>query len=419
MNAPTLKGRAAAWIVPVVNEVAALARSVVLARLLGPEELGKTMLLALSLRLVEMASDFSIERLLSQSPDGDDPVFQRNMQGAALLRGLALALILILISVPLAAMFAGGPSASSFALLALAPLMRGIVHLDYRRRERHFDYRGLAIVDGGAAVIMLVSAPIFASLIGDHRALVPIILTQVAAQLLLSRALAERSYGVSFERAHLSRVWLFGAPLILNSFLMFLTFQADRLIVASYYSWAELGVYGVALQLALLPAQIAGRAAASLLAPAFRRAIAAGELANKAMPALKGYCALSIVFVLGFGLLAEPVIQMVYGSDFKVGSPLIWALGFAAAIRIARTPVSQLAVALGKTSIPAKGNILRALAIIPALLAAKLGAPIYALAVAAVLGEACAAARSWMLLRPFLTPSTPPKFLEALHDPAY
>lgn len=419
MNAPTLKGRAAAWTVPVVNEAAALARSVVLARLLGPEELGKTMLLALSLRLVEMASDFSIERLLSQSPDGDSPSFQRNMQGATLLRGLILALILLIISVPLAAMFADGPTSSSFALLAFAPLMRGVVHLDYRRRERHFDYRGLAIVDGGAAVIMLISAPVFAMLIGDHRALLPIILTQVAAQLLLSRMLAERTYRVSFERAHLTRVWLFGAPLILNSFLMFLTFQADRLIVASYYSWAELGVYGVALQLAFLPAQIAGRAAGSLLAPAFRRAIEVGELAAKAMPAFKTYLLLSVAFVLGFGLLAEPVIQLVYGKEFVVGPHLVWALGFAAAIRIARTPISQLAVSLGKTSIPAKGNILRALAIIPALLAAKLGAPLYALALAAVLGEALAATRSWLLLKPFLMTPDSSKLMESLHDPAY
>ncbi|WP_146348410.1 oligosaccharide flippase family protein [Phaeobacter marinintestinus] len=399
MKSATIKGRAAAWSVPLANELAALARSVILARLLGPEELGKVMLLALALRLVEMASDVSIERLLAQSHDGDDPGLQHNLQGITALRGLALAIILLALAVPLAMAFSDGPAVASYALLALVPLIRGFVHLDYRRRERHFDYRGLAIVDGGAAIVMICVTPVFAALIGDHRALLGIIVVQVAAQFLLSHLVAERRYRLLLERDCAVRVWTFGAPLILNAGLLFLTFQADRLIVAGYYGWAELGLYGVALQLALLPAQIAGRAAGSLLAPKFRRAIAAGNLAQAARPALQSYLALSAVFLLGFGILAAPVIRLVYGQAFVIDQTLIWALGLAAAIRIARTPVSQLALALGKTSIPLRGNILRALAIIPALMAAMAGAPLYALALAAVVGEAMAGLRAWFLLK--------------------
>lgn len=402
MKTATKKGRAAAWGVPLANELAAFGRSIVLARLLGPEELGKTMLLALALRLVEMVGDVSIEKLLAQASDGGSARMQANLQGIAILRGALISLILLALAWPMSMAFEDGPELKSFALLALAPLLSGFVHLDYRRKERSFNYRGLVLVDGGAAVVMFLSAPVWSVLVGDHRAFLGILFVHVVALLMLSHLLAERRYRVALHREYIDRVWRFGAPLILNAGLMFLTFYADRLIVAVWFSWAELGLYGVALQLAFLPAQITGRAAGSLLTPAFRRAIHIGILAGVAQRAQRTYLALSIVFLVGFGLLAAPLIRAVYGAGFEADNALIWALALAAAIRIARTPASTLAVSLGQTAIPLRGNVLRALAILPALLGALLGAPLFALALVAAIGEAFAMLRVWTLLKPCL-----------------
>lgn len=404
MKRPTLHGSAAAWLVPLACECAALLRSVILARLLGPEELGKVMILALALRLVEMTSDFSIERLMAQAPDGGSTRFQRAMHGAALLRGGALAVIVLVISLPMALVFSGGPQASSFALLALAPVMRGLVHLDYRRWERGFDYRGLLIVEGGAAAVMLAVTPLAAFAIADHRALIPVVLAQGVAQLVLSHRFARRRWRLSFERKALSRLISFGTPLLANSVLMFLTFHADRMIIAGFYDWADVGRYCIALQLALLPAQIAGRAAASLLAPTFRRALAADNIHAASAPAIRGYILLGAAFLLGYGLLAEPVIILIYGPDFAIGGALIWALGAAAAVRIARTPLSQLAVALGRTGVPARANLLRASAVLFAFVAAWSGAPLAAMAAAGAIGEVLAALRASALLRSAIAP---------------
>ena len=41
---------------------------------------------------------------------------------------------------------------STEAALALVPLIRGALHLDYRRAERGFSYRAMAVVEGGAVV---------------------------------------------------------------------------------------------------------------------------------------------------------------------------------------------------------------------------------------------------------------------------
>ena len=402
MTAPRLSarlsGRAMAWGVPLMNEVAALGRSLVLARMLGPDELGRAMLLALTLRLVEMASDIGIERLLSQAPDGDDPRFQANLQGAVLIRGLAMTGLLMAIAWPMTLGFDGGPSATSYALLALVPALRSVLHLDHRRFERTFDYRGLAVVDGLSAALMLLSAPLITWIVGDHTAILWICVVQAGSAVVLSHLVARRRYALRFERAEMARMWSFGAPLILNALLMFVTFQADRLIVAGWFTWAEVGIYGVALQLALLPALIVGRAATSLLAPKFRLALAAGRLAEEALPVLRTYLGLAALFTLAYGLAAGPVITAIYGPAFETPPLQLWAFGLAAGLRILRTPLTQMAVAMGRTGDPARANLVRALFVLPALAAAMLGLPLAALALCAAAGEAAAALRGLQIM---------------------
>jgi O-antigen/teichoic acid export membrane protein len=399
MTGPRHSGRAVAWAVPLLNEVAALGRSLVLARMLGPDELGRAMLLALTLRLVEMASDIGIERLLSQAPDGDDPRFQANLHGAVLVRGLAMAGLLVLLAWPMTWGFSGGPSVASFALLALVPMMRALVHLDHRRFERTFDYRGLAVVDGGSAVLMLLSAPAITWAVGDHTAILWICAVQAGSAVVLSHLVAKRPYALRFDWSEMARIGRFGMPLILNAALMFVIFQADRLIVAGWFTWAEVGIYGVALQLALLPALIVGRAATSLLAPRFRIALASGRLAEDSLPVLRAYMALAVLFTVAYGLLAGPAITLIYGPAFATEPLQLWAFGLAAGLRILRTPLTQIAVVMGRTGDPARANLLRALFVMPALGVAMLGLPLAALALCAAAGEAAAALRGWHLLR--------------------
>jgi O-antigen/teichoic acid export membrane protein len=240
---------------------------------------------------------------------------------------------------------------------------------------------------------------------GDHRAMAAVLVAAAIAQTILSHVVAVRRYRVAFTRAALLRIRRFGTPLVANALLLFLTFYADRLIVAAHFDLATLAVYGVALQLALLPAQIVGRAAATLLLPQFRRALGAGGIEAAARAAVTTHVAMGGLFAAAFTLLAPPAIAAVYGASFRPDTGLAAMLGAAAAFRIVRTPLSQLAVAVGRTGDPARANLLRAAALGPALIAALAGLPIAAVAAAAALGEAAATWRALVLAWPCL--STP------------
>jgi O-antigen/teichoic acid export membrane protein len=359
------------------------------------------MVLALVLRLAEMLADAGIERFLMARPGAIAPALLAALHGAALLRGLVTALFLLALALPAAVLLPGAAGVATHAALALVPLIRAFVHLGYRLDERERRLWPLVVVEGGAVAAMLAAVPVALAWAGDHRAIVVILAVQALAQAGLSQAMARTPWRARLDRAVLAEVLGFGGPLILNAALMFLTFQADRLVVAGWYGWAEVALYGVAFQLAMLPAQIAGRAAGSLLAPRLR-GLGGVALRPVARAALAAHLCGALAFALAFAALAPGVIGLVWGAAFRPDPALALLLGLAAAGRILRTPLSHLAVAQGRTGDPARANLWRAAALLPACAAAALGLPLQAIAAAAALGEAAATAAALWLARDIL-----------------
>ena len=55
-----------------------------------------------------------------------------------------------------------------------------------------------------------------------------VLIAHAATLVVLSHGVASRRYRVRVSAPSLKRVWRFGAPLMLNALLMFVTFYADR-----------------------------------------------------------------------------------------------------------------------------------------------------------------------------------------------
>ena len=396
---PGMRGRVIGWTLPVTAEAAAMGRSMAIAWAAGPEELGQAMMLALTFRLVEMLSDVGFDRLLAQSPDADCPRFLAALHGAAVLRAVAMAVALVGLALPMVVLFDDGPSALAYAALALVAMIRAGQNLDHRRAERHFDYRPTAIVEGAGTLAGLVAAVVLAMMLQDHRAIIGAFVAQALVAVVLSHLVARVPYRVVIDRDFLAGLGRFGLPLVLNAMLLFAVFQADRLIVAGWYGWTEVAIYGVALQLAMLPAQIAGRAASVLLTPVLRVARDNGTIALRVESAFRAHLLGGAAFALAYGIAAPGVIALLFGAAMRPEPALAAALGLAAGARILRTPLSQAAVILGRTGDPARANLWRAVALGPAVLAAVAGLPLVAIAVAAATGEAAATIRALLLYR--------------------
>ena len=382
------------WLVTanqIVSEGAILLRNVLLARLLGPEQMGMALMLAILLRCLEMISYLAADRLLVQARDGNTSRFQANAHGLEVMRGMLSGSLLGALATPAAFAFGHPEMAPAFVALGLVPLLRGFSHLDYRRMQRILDFGPTFRVESPANLVATLSVWPVWMLTRDYTALVWVSLVQAITHVALSHVLAVRPYRLRIEGPYLVRMLSFGWPMLLNSLLMFGVFQGDRLIVALSISAQELGSYALALQLGLLPTLVLARGSLSLLLPLLARqqdkAPAFAELYQRAMLIL---IALACLFFLGYALLGGQVVSLIFGTAYSLELPALALIGYALSIRIVRVGPSTAALALGDSRTLLQANLARLLGLLFSLWAGLTGLGLIFIVAGAAAGESMA-----------------------------
>jgi O-antigen/teichoic acid export membrane protein len=383
----------------VIAEGAVLLRNIILARMLGPEQMGIVIMLAIMLRLLEMFSYLAADRLLVQAPDGHTFRFLANAHGLEVIRGLVSGLILLAISNPAAMVFGYPETVWVFALLGTIPLVRGFVHLDYRRLQRRLRFgptirvESLANVAGTAAIWPVLE------LCGDYAAIVWVNLVQALVYVGVSHWVANHRYAIRFDSEYLKRIFSFGWPMLVNSLLMFGVFQGDKLVVALSVTAQELSRYALALQLGLLPTIILGRSYLSLVLPILARKQDRNDDFCKSYDRLQlGLVCAASVFAAGYIFLGNEIITLFFGSTFSLSATVLLWIGFAMAIRIVRIGPNTAALALGDSKTLMHANLWRLGGLAAATLAGFTGMGLTAIAASAVLGELSALAASVVFL---------------------
>lgn len=377
-----------------------LVRNVILARALGPAEMGVVAALTLTLSLLDMISDFGPDRLLVQAEDGDREEFQATSHLLLLLRGVVTAGLLLLLSMPVGGWLARPDAAWMIATLTLVPLIRGAVHLDSKRVQRRLDFRGTMLVELSAACAATAAALVLAPRVQSAAVLVWVSLVQVVVLVGMSHFVAERPYRVGAQRDVLSRLMGFGWPLAMNGVIMFGALQGDRLVVMASASTADLGRYAVAFQLTMVPALLISRVASTVWLPWLSRCQGDAERFEQRVKGVADTLGVvALVFSLGILTLGNPVIRWLYGADFVVtGAVMMW-LGTMQGIRILRAVPSLVALSRADSFNPLVSNLLRFAGIAAAAVAGMSGGGLSAIAACGCGGEMVALVGAVVLLK--------------------
>ena len=124
----------------VAGQGCVLIRNIIIARLIGPENFGIAATFAITVTLLEMASDVASDKLLIQAENGDDPRLQKTAQFLLAARGLFLAVVLCALVWPVSKLFEVSQARWAFWWLAVVPIIRGLVHLDVKRMHRDMRF---------------------------------------------------------------------------------------------------------------------------------------------------------------------------------------------------------------------------------------------------------------------------------------
>lgn len=335
-------------------------RNMIVARLVSPADFGIASTFAVTMAFLNMLGDMSIDKLLVQAPDGDEPRIQATAQMVQFLRGLTSALILLAGATVIAGIFAAPQAAWAFRLLALVPLLRGLAHLDVRRFQRTLRFVPGTLVDAVPQVMSTLITWPLAVWLGDYRVVVYAILLQELTSVVMSHALAERRYAWSRDKEATRRILGFGWPLMVNAVLMFGIFQGDRVVVGTSYGLDQLGAYSLAFMLTIVPTALLAGAATSLVLPVLSRVQHdARQFEERASACAQAIALVAALVMIPLVIAGGPLAVGLFGSKYAAAAPVVPWLAATQAVRIFRLSPTVTAIARADTVNSMMSNVWR------------------------------------------------------------
>jgi|SRR5579859_3155896 len=383
----------------VVVQVCSFVRSVILARLISPKDFGIAAIFAMTFSLLEMVSNLSVQSLVVQASDGDDPLFQETGQSLLVIRGIANAALLSLLAAPLSYLFGVPEARWAFYWVAAIPLLRAFCHLDVNRIQRNMQFTPQIKVDVISNVGVTLLAWPLASWLHSYAAMLWLLLVQAAIYAVGTHCVAERRYRWSFHRDYARRFFSFGWPLLINGLLMYGIFQGDRFVIGishrlfpnSTYTLADLGVYSVAFAVTMAPSQFFVNLSSSLFLPILSRAQGEKEqFARRYVACAYLVSSAALIIAIPFIVAGRLIVPFVYGPKYAAAGAVVAWLGAMWALRVFRAAPTLAAMALGDTRNAMISNLVRTTAIVGILVVARNGGSLSSVALCGFAGEVLA-----------------------------
>lgn len=383
-----------------LSSLSSLFRNILVARLISVEDFGLASLFALTMMIVEMVSNLSIDKIIVQASDGNEPIFQNTGQAFQVARGFFGGAIMYFAAEYVSKFFNVAHATWAFQVLALIPVIKGFSHLDLARFQREMKFSPLVWSELIPQLLTLVIAWPLAVWIGDYSVMLWIIIVQTVASTVLSHFLSERPYRWSWDYEIITRMIRFGWPLLFNGLLIFVILQGDKAIIGRAFSMDTLGWYSAAFTLTLAPAMFVGKISQSLLLPFLSKAKDDKELFGLRFAiAIQSYLIFGVVIGLIFTCAGTELLALLYGKQYVNGATVIIWLGLMQAVNVAKAGPMITAMAQADTKIPMFSNLVRGVVFLLVIAMVFFGWGIKAVAISGLVGEVLAYFVSMLLLR--------------------
>lgn len=327
-----------------------LVRSVVIAHLISVSDFGIASTFALSLSIVEMVSALGVQQQIVQHKDGDERFFQNTLHGLQGVRAIVNAVLLFCLAGPIAAFFNVPEAAWAYRVMALAPLMNGMAHLDPHRMNRKMRYLPTLATLVLSALVSLVLVWPLSRVFTDYSLMLYAVLIQSLTALMISHLLAERRYRWGFDRSVIGESLRFGWPVILNAILLFLVFNGERLIVGRELGMGALAVFSMAFTLVLTPTLVMEGSAQSFFLPQLSAARPDSDrFEHLAVATLQCHLLFGAVILTGVALLGGPMVHLLLGPKYAAAIPILTWLAIMQGIRVSKGGSSAVTLAYAFT----------------------------------------------------------------------
>ncbi len=340
--------KGAAWTVSMRLAIRSLGlvSTVILARLLVPEDFGLVALAMTLFGLLEAMSEFSFAVTLIRDQKADRRHYD-TVWTLSVARGVAVAILLVVLAAPVAGFFDEPRVEAIVYCLALAAAVSGLQNVgvvDFQKEMRfHKDFFFMTAEKLGAFAVTVTLAFMWR----EYWALIVGIVAAKFFRVALSYAMHD--YRPRFSLAAWREVINFSKWLLLNNIFSYFFFRADNLMVGKLLGAGSLGVYSIAHEIANL-------VTTELVMP-IRRAIFPGyaklaadpvALSKNFLDTLSIIAMVALPFAAGLGLVADPLVRLFLGEKWLAAIPLIQLLVIHGAMNVMSSLSGTIYLTLGK-----------------------------------------------------------------------
>lgn len=310
------------------GQVLQFAAGIILARLLTPTDFGLVasvyVITGFSVLFFDLGLSNALVQISRPTREDENTVFWVNALG-----GVVFALLIALMG-PLIADAFGQPRLVRLAPLAALPFMLSVGVVQSATLLRALRMRGLAVIELSSTLVgfVVAVAAAFAGFGVYSLTLAPIV-TAALISVLLWRVSPWRPTGfISWPSAR--RLWAFSGGALGFNVVNYWGRNADNFLVGRFLGAAELGFYGRAYNLMLLPVSQVSQVLGRVMMPAL------SGIKNDHARAARGYTravtlvdAMAVPILVGLAATAPALVPLLWGPRWVPTVPLLQILSVA------------------------------------------------------------------------------------------
>jgi PST family polysaccharide transporter len=330
-----------------VNQVLGLASMLVLARILVPEDFGIVALAVAFVAVVEGITSLPTTQAIIRLRDPGPSVYDTAWT-LAVIRGSAIALILIICAPWVAAALDEGRLEDVIFVLALKPLLSGLRNPRFIDFDKRLDFSKSFVLEIGTGIVTVAVTVITALLVRSYWAIV--VGSVVGSAVHVSWTYVLRPHIPRFSTTEIRKIFGFSAWLSATGIVSTLNAQADKFLVAGFLNTASVGLYHMGTNVARSLVGSLTDPLVRALYPAFSSV--AGDRSRLKEHVVESTSVLmAIVLPLGFGLalVSEELVQLLLGPRWSTTVPILHVLIPVFSLRSVTAATDPLVMAVGTT----------------------------------------------------------------------
>ncbi|MCP1169036.1 oligosaccharide flippase family protein [Limimaricola litoreus] len=308
------------------SQLLRLGSNLLLTRLLFPEAFGIMAIVMVVMMGLNMFSDVGLTPAIMQSRRGDDPAFLDTAWTIQIGRGIGLWLVALVLAAPAAQWYDEPMLAQYLSVAALSLVINGFNPTRLDTAHRHLRAGRVTLIELATQATQLIAGLALAWAWGSVWALVAGGLAGALAQLVyLNLFLPGARNRLRFERAAASELVHFGKWIFLSTVAGFAVAQGDRLLIGSYLTLSDFGIYNIGLFLATFPVMLGHMVTRRVLIPVYRDSPPGRSRADflrlRRLRMLASAGLLMATFALG--LLGDWLIGVMYDARYAAAGGVV------------------------------------------------------------------------------------------------